>query len=175
MPVALKSSTPRSTEAGSVPVKYGFSVNRSTSRLARLSAAHSRAAQLNPHRLRVTARRTPTHPRIRSIWPKAPVRANTARHCGAAQCDPCPRLPPASQRNHGAPRTPRRSIPLAEVTTGKINGVLQSLLAPANRYWRSLHHFRRPLRRGHANMVDPSLIPAADQAEKVVRSGENHQ
>jgi hypothetical protein len=64
--------------------------------------------------------------------------------------------------------------PLAE-TVGKINGVLQSLLAPANGYWRSLHHFRPPLRRGHANMVDRSLIPATDQAEKVVRSGENHQ
>src|ERR1700722_10611278 len=66
-------------------------------------------------------------------------------------------------------------FPPAELTTGKINGVLQSLLAPANRYWRSLHHFRRPLRRGHANMVDRWLISAADQAEKVVRGGENDQ
>jgi hypothetical protein len=85
--------------------------------------------------------------------------------------------PPArlTAQSRAAPHTPRRSTPLVELTTGKINGVLQSLLAPANRYWRSLHHFRRPLRRGHANMVDRSLIPAADQAEKVVRSGENHQ
>ena len=41
-------------------------------------------AQVNPHRLRTTAKRTPTHPRIQTIWPKAPVRAKAARHFGAA-------------------------------------------------------------------------------------------
>ena len=110
MPVALKSSTPRSTEAGSVPVKYGFSVEGST-----------------------------FAPWTTICW----ALAGGAAHAAAL-------------------------FPPAELTTGKINGVLQSLLAPANRYWRSLHHFRQPLRWGHANMVDRSLIPATDQAEEVV-------
>jgi hypothetical protein len=47
-----------------------------------------------------------------------------------------------------------RSTPPAHAAVGTINGVLQFLLEPANRYCPSVHHFSAALRRGHANMVD---------------------
>ena len=140
-----------------------------------ICCAFAGAAQLNPHRLRVTARRTPTHPRIQSIWPTAPIRAEAAatrRHFGVTLSAPPTRLA-APVAGDAARDAALNSTRLAVV--GKINGVLQFLLAPANRSWRSVHHFSRPLRQGHANMVDRWLIAVRDQAEKVVRGGENHQ
>jgi hypothetical protein len=87
-------------------------------------------------------------------------------------------LRPHAPRGADRGRRRRRNAavnPARQAAVRKINGVLQSLLASANRYWLTLHHFSPPLRPGHANMVDRWLIAACDQAEKVMRRGENHQ
>src|ERR1700722_3655886 len=114
MPVALRSSTPRSTEAGSVPVKYGLRVDGSTfAPWTTICCALADVAQLKPHRQTTTARRTPTHPRINTIWPK-PLFAPT-RHATAAplQC-----VPPASCRRRR--RTRRGCLPARRDGRGRL-------------------------------------------------------
>src|ERR1700735_1696806 len=131
MPVALKSSTPRSTEAGSVPVKYGLKVEGSTfAPWTTICWALAGAAQFNPHRLRATARRTPTYPRIQSIWPIAPVRADAAGHL-RRRFSVILLAPPArlTAPLAGGAAYAAALCPVRRAAIGKINGVLQSLLA----------------------------------------------
>ena len=148
------------------------------SRLGPRSAARSRASSNSTHTNKGPPLEGRQHTRESNPYgPKplfAPIWPATA---APLQCDPRLRLPHvrltapiAGGAAHAAALYPARQV----TTIGKINGVLQALLAPANRYWRSLHHFRPPLRRGHANMVDRWLIPARNQAEKVVGRRENH-
>src|SRR5271166_2500157 len=69
----------------------------------------------------------------------------------------------------------QRSTPPNRAAVGTINGVLQFLLAAANRYWPERTPFLASVARGTRNMVDRWLIAVRDQAQDVVRGGENHQ
>jgi len=97
------------------------------------------------------------------------------RRCFSVTRLRAPTKRPAAPIAGDALRRDAESNPANEAAAGTINGVLQFLLAPANRYWPSLHHFWPALPRGHANMVDRWLIAVRDQAQDVVGGGENHK
>ena len=123
---------------------------------AKAGEAGTKSAEGERHRQNQSAEEAanPTHvahsPSSRRGDDRRPRRSSSA-------LDARPRFDPPRSSCDARRTTP---CPLPARGNGTFNGLLPFSATPANLYSASLHHFARALPRGHAKMVDHSLIAA---------------